>query len=184
VVRLQRDHWTLDGVVDLISHDAQRLVLDYRYAEPAPKDFLRGWLAHLAAASSGQTVRTVIVGGVDGAPIVRAYPPVSREQAVDILAALLELHGQWRIRPMPFAAASSHAFAKAMQKPDATPAAALAKAKEEWLPSAFKRAEGVDPYLSRAFGPDGPMQANKDAFQAIARLVFDPLILASSEVDL
>ncbi|BBP95741.1 RecBCD enzyme subunit RecC [Burkholderia sp. SFA1] len=150
---------TLVGTLNALTPQGQVI---YRYDAPRARDYLSAWLAHLAycAALPDGPRRTVWHGrGSQAADFELA--PVADPLAH--LAALAALYRAGRRMPLRFFPKSAWLKVKEGD----------AKAQGAWE-SERTRAESDDPVLRIAFR--GANLALDDAFAAIARIVFEPLV--------
>jgi len=151
-------------------------LLHFRCANLKAKDRLRLWIQHVllnAVFPAGQFGRAVLVGHDETA----AFAPLPN--APKILAELLELYWQGLRQPLKFFPQTSLAFVEAETSGRSRNPLSTAQAK--WRGSEFTGAagEGKDDCYDLCFRKADLLD---DEFKKIAHTVFDPLLLAQTEV--
>jgi len=153
------------------------------YARPAElkaKDYLQGWLVHLAAAAAEFPLATYIFPREPGENGIR-YSALSADEARQQIAKCLRMMQEGLRRPVPFALKTSFAFAEQMHKAASGAAGqkqkSLSAAQIAWRSADQQRGEKDDnPYLRRAFGDAGPMADSEFAIYAME--IFAPMLSA------
>jgi exodeoxyribonuclease V gamma subunit len=160
------DPFSLTGQIESIYGGR---IVQFRCASLKPKDRLRAWICHLArcAADSDAAPETVLIG-VD--EVVKFSP---LENALAILANLLEIYWNGLSRPLPFFPLSALEYAKAKLSPYAKTSPAN-KARQAWYGSRGNNdGEKNDRYYDFCF-PDGdPLDQE---FTRLALEVFEPML--------
>jgi exodeoxyribonuclease V gamma subunit len=160
------DPFSLTGQIESIYGGR---IVQFRCASLKPKDRLRAWICHLArcAADSDAAPETVLIG-VD--EVVKFSP---LENALAILANLLEIYWNGLSRPLPFFPLSALEYAKAKLSPYAK-TSPLNKARQAWYGSRGNNdGEKNDRYYDFCF-PDGdPLDQE---FTRLALEVFEPML--------
>jgi len=151
----------------------------------------QAWISHLAGHAAGLRFTSVLIGKDGGKMEEVVMPPLDAATALRILGELLALYDEGQAHALPFAPASSLAYAKAMRpkppkkpKKGEMPAAPVmpteadgrAAAAKAW--AAFVGAEGGDRYLKAVWGDAGPM-AHPD-FDRVATTFWTPLLDAQA----
>lgn len=158
--------------------------LEFRYVKRKPGDYMGSgfrhyyscWLRHLFGCAAGQPSERFFVCRDDRTPWRTArFPALPTEEALDAWRKTARIRRAGLADPLPFALATSAAFAAAWHgNADAAAperlAAALDGARLAW-----QRADGIhdrdqerdDPYLRAAFGSVGPC-ADPDRFAELA----------------
>ncbi len=150
------------------------------YVSKRAKYRLDAWIYHLAACASGNRAETCMLIGKDQkSREVVTFAPISRENAIKELKALLSIYEEGCSRPIPFFPDTSHSFVDALKKGSA---AAMKKAQSEYEPKDFSGAgpsESEDPYIRYCFTEslfEAPeLEQYLQEFVNLALAVFGPL---------
>jgi exodeoxyribonuclease V gamma subunit len=171
------------GSVRTVDIEGTRYHVRARYAALKPKDRLKAWIAHLLGhAADGASFTSVVIGqGKDARGAISETLPARPCNAAANLQTLLTLWQAGAARVLPFAPATSYAYADALRKAagkDADPQeATLQKARDAWH-SEHARGDDQDAYLFQVWGIDGPMA--DPAFAELARAVWDSFLESCS----
>jgi exodeoxyribonuclease V gamma subunit len=152
-VSVESGNYAVSGSLPIVRYEDRTFLLRFRYASVKPKDRVRAWVAHVVGHAEGLTFSTDLVGKEKR--YLRTIETLPVELAREILAKMLELYRRGCTECLPFAPASSHAYADVLAN-GRDEEDALEKAQGEW--SNFRFPEGGDPYLFEAWGADGPME--------------------------
>lgn len=152
--------FNISGALPIITHEGCGFLLRFRYATIKPKDRVRAWVAHVVGHAAGCEFHTHITGKKGEHA---SLPPISVETAREVLGKMVDLYEEGCRAQLCFSPGCSYAYVncKVAAKSDKDP---LEAACDVWSNPPF--AESNDPYLSAAWGEDGPM-AQED-FCAIA----------------
>ena len=178
-VELELDGFRLTGKIEGITDSG---LLFYRYARVQARDHLQAWLHHLAWHSvAGTSASRTLLFGVDnlssGAWVGWQYTPVPDPRR--LLADLLALYWQGLHQPLRFFPQAGLEFAESLLvKGDER--AAVKKAVAVWRGREDGHGEQDDPYFKRCFGREE--EPLNQAFQALARQVYEPLLQARQEL--
>jgi exodeoxyribonuclease V gamma subunit len=165
----------LSGTIVCANHDMQVALDDVfptgqvlgRFAKAKGKDFLSGWINHLAlqVLAPSEQMRTTWMIARDGR---WRFDPV--DDARDMLENLLDLFDQGHDECLPFFPESSHAFVVESKKDIFR---GRQKAREKWLGSNYVSSEKDDAYFSLCFRD---VDALDESFEKLATLVFGPVV--------
>ena len=136
--------------------------VEYRFASVKPKDELELWIRHLGlqcAATAGYPRISVHIGlAKDQAKMVR-FGELDPDEARARLTALVRLYHLGQSIPLCFFAATSHAYANALNEGKDSTAAEKA-ARSELFGGGHKdaRPESADPYIARVLSGRDPTE--------------------------
>jgi len=148
----------------------ERAQIQVRYTSIKPKYLLNTWIYHIVLCALGEDnyPGTSLLICKDSA---REFQKVTNSRK--LLEDLLALYWQGMSKPLPFFPEVSYDYAhRVLIKTEANPSA-LTAAHKKWIGSDFKRGASEDPYYDLCFRGIEPLD---DAFEKMARVVFDPLL--------
>lgn len=181
----------VSGGIPLLRCGERDFAIHFHFATLKPKRMAQAWISHLAGHAAGLRFTSVLIGKDGGKMEEVVMPPLEPATAARILGELLALYDEGQTNALPFAPASSLAYAKAMRpkppkkpKKGEAPAAPVvpaeadgrAAAAKAW--AAFSGPEGGDRYLKAVWGDAGPM-AHPD-FDRVATTFWTPLLEAQA----
>ena len=190
-VRVAVGRHEVSGGISLLHCNGRDFAIHFHFATLKPKRMAQAWISHLAGHAAGLRFTSVLIGKDGGKMEEVVMPPLEPATAARILGELLALYDEGQANALPFAPASSLAYAKAMRpkppkkpKKGEMPAAPVmpteadgrAAAAKAW--AAFVGAEGGDRYLKAVWGDAGPM-AHPD-FDRVATTFWTPLLDAQA----
>ena len=138
----------------------------FRCAKLKGKDYVAGWLEHLALSAAGVATETILLG-VDKRVSWPAVPDASAQ-----LSDLVALATQGLSRPLPFFLRSALAYVSAGGK---TP---MSKALKEWNGGEMVNGEKKEPANAFLFGEDYELG---EEFEGHARAVFSSMLATAEE---
>lgn len=142
-------------ILNSLSEDeSSRFLLRFRYASLKPKDLLKGWLEHLAGHVSGENFITFIAGRDGDQLAFMILNTMGHEEAMQTLQAILRLYQRGHQAVIPFAAATSYAYAEKTLA-GAEEWQAEQAAENAW--SGFGYTENDDRYHHAVWQDEGPM---------------------------
>ncbi len=155
-VTVESKGYIVTGSLPIIQHKSCTFLLRFRYASIKPQDRVRAWVAHVAGHAAGNEFYTDIVGkdaNKKGEKGGETIAPLSQESAKEILAKMLELYTIGCKKLLPFAPDSSYEYATGVTENGED--SAMEEASKAWSEGRFP--ESDVPYLSEAWGADGPL---------------------------
>lgn len=169
-VAIDLDHYRITAALPLMpsttNPNVAQQLLHFRYSSIKPKDQLRAWMAHVIGHAAGQRFQSILVGKDKK---LEWLPPLEHTVAQTILRELLAHYQNNKHEIMPFAPATSHAYAAQRNNNKPTEAAEDA-AKQKW--NGFNFPENSDPYLFAAWQDEGPIV--HDDFTNYATSIWQP----------
>lgn len=181
-VRCALETADVTGTLRLFDVTAGKAQLFARYAAIKPKDQIGAWIAHLlGCAVHDGPLTTFLLGQKEDKLLCTVINAVAPDAARARLDGLLELYNLGRAGALPFAPATSQAYANrlraASQAADPRETeAALVEARKQWLGPGISRGEADDVYLRCVWGEPGPMVAPD--FGTCATRVWNPCLAA------
>lgn len=176
---------TATGSVPMVSLGEQPYQVCARYTSIKAKDRLRAWIAHVLGHAAGDSPFMTILVGKGNDEVAASSEELiacSTELASTTLEALLGLWQQGAACALPFAPASSYAFAEAYRRaekagnPEKMPAEEGMKEAQKAWHNGFNPVlgEDQDPYLKHVWGDAGPMADPR--FAELALTVWSPYL--------
>ena len=177
------------GELPLVQQDGAAFAVHFRNATIRPKTLVPAWIAHLLGHAAGLRFATIVIGSAEGNKLEEVVmPPMAPDQAQAVLAELIALLAEGQMDALPFAPATSEAFAAALRpkkpkapkkgkpppEPTPPPTEAEALAKTEGVWNAFSLPESGDTYFAAAWGDAGPMA--HPAFPRVATTFWTPCL--------
>ncbi|ABW66864.1 exodeoxyribonuclease V subunit gamma [Desulfosudis oleivorans] len=163
-IRLDINGTTLCGTLDGIGEQEW---FRFRYATARPGDFITNWIAHLAWSVDQGRAGSGRFAARDG---WWAFDPV--DNGLSILAALIEIYRQGRLRPLHFFPRSAFVYAETLQK-KGNASMALDRALQAWRGNERVAGEKEDPFYALWFAGDDPLD---DEFETLSTAVVTPLL--------
>lgn len=192
-VRVVAGRHDIAGGISLLHLDGRDYVVHVHFATLKPKRIPPAWVIHLVGHAAGRRFTTVMVGKAEkGGMAEEVIPPLDVATAAKLLDDALALYDEGLAHALPFAPASSLAYAKAMRpkpprkpkkgEPPAPPAMptemdGLNAADKEW--NAYKGAERGDLHLHAVWGDAGPMAHPE--FGRVATTFWTPLLALQAD---
>jgi exodeoxyribonuclease V gamma subunit len=163
-IKLDINGTTLCGSLDGIGEQEW---FRFRYATARPVDFITNWIAHLAWSVDRGRPGSGRFAARDG---WWAFGPV--DNGLSILATLIEIYRQGRLRPLHFFPRSAFVYAEALQK-KGNASDALDRAFQAWRGNERVAGEKADPFYALCFGKEDPLD---EAFETLSTAVVTPLL--------
>lgn len=173
VITVPSGGFMVAGRLPLIGPPDGRQLLRFRYASIKAKDRVQAWVAHVVGHAAGARFATHLVG--KDRKKDETIAPLSREQAGEILARLLVFYAGGCRALLPFAPASSYAYA-AKATAENPEEAGESAAEAAW--SGPRYPEVDDDYLRQAWGDEGPMRHAE--FGRTAQGIWQELVAAGA----
>lgn len=175
------DGWRVGGVIEGRTDIG---LLRYRPASLKAKDIVGAWVEHVALGAAG--TEHACVTHILGTDATEQLAPV--DDAMTVLAALVDGYRAGRRAPLPVFPATSHAWAErelALRAPKSgLRTSALHEARKKWKGTQARAGyrgtpgESTDPYVMLCVGDDDPLADAADAFVTWAERLWMPILAA------
>jgi exodeoxyribonuclease V gamma subunit len=158
---------SLSGLIESVH--GGRLVF-FRCAKMKAKDRLRAWAFHLAKCAEEKKSATESLLIAEDESVV--FSPVNN--AVELLANLLEIYRRGLCEPVPFFPESAFAYADAKANPSQkSTTQPIQKAVGKWLSAYQYKGEADDPYCAFCYDGKDPLD---EEFESLAMEIFEPML--------
>ena len=155
-------------------------LINIRYANTKPKDFLKSWIYHLVLCSlPAKKVIYLKKSFIICRDFTWEFSPVNKSR--DILEYLFKLYWNGLSKPLHFFPESSFEYAQKVLIKNKSCLTAIKDAQKKWIGNDFIRGESEDQYFKLCFNKTDPLD---EEFQKISKKVFTPLLNHCSKINL